>query len=228
MSFRAHRTLPALVLVAAALVACGTGSGLVGVVGAGDAATMRFVNASGGALDLVTGGSVNAGNANIAPGAGIACFSVPDPSAPALGARQSGTTTDLPNFPSQFSAGGRYTLVAYPGSGTFTLFVSIPDVAVTVAGRSALRVFHASVGLGQVDVYVTTPGAALDAPRITGLNFGSSTGSFDVAAGAIQVRLTTTGTTTVVYDVGTKTFEAGKSYTLVISSATAALLVPDC
>jgi hypothetical protein len=79
-----------------------------------------------------------------------------------------------------------------------------------------------------VDVYVTTPGAALDTPKISGLNYGAYSASFDVPAGATQVRLTGTITTTVVFDAGTQTLEAGKSYTLVISSATAAMLVPDC
>jgi hypothetical protein len=231
MSFRAFPACRALALsvATAALAACGDGSGLIAVAGSGNAATVRFVNATATPLDLATGGNVNAGNANIASGGGVGCFSVADPAAPGLSVRQAGTTTDLSGFSPSFSANGRYTLIAYPGTAGFIQFISLPQASLSVAGRSALRVFHAAAGLGQVDVYVTTPGASLGQPRIAGVGFGSSTGSFDVAAGTMQVRLTNAATTTVVYDAGGQVLEAGKSYTLIISSATTtAILVPDC
>jgi hypothetical protein len=97
-----------------------------------------------------------------------------------------------------------------------------------ITGRSALRVFDGSSALGVVDVYVTAPGAALGTPAVTGLAFGASSGSFDVAAGTVQVRLTNNGTTRVVFDAGNQVLTAGKSYTLVVSSATSVILVPDC
>ena len=231
MSFRALSARHALALgiAAAALAACGTGSGILGTAGSGNGATVRFVNATATPLDLATGGVVNAGNANIASGGGVACFTVAEPSAPGLAVRQSGTATDLAGFTPSLSANGRYTLVAYPGTAGGIQFVSVPQASIAVTGRSALRVFHAAAGLGQVDVYVNAPGAGLGQPRVPGLSFGSSTGSFDVTAGATQVRLTTAGTTIVVYDAGTQSLEVEKSYTLIISSATpAALLVPDC
>jgi hypothetical protein len=223
MSFRAF-----LMLGCVALSACGSGSGLLAVAGGGQEATVRFANATATPLDLLVGGSATPATTNIAPGGSVACFTVPDATNPQISVRQTGTTTDLAGLSTPFSAGGRYTLVAYPGPSGVVQFVSIPDVGVAVTTRSALRVFHGSAALGLVDVYVTTPGAALGVPRISGLNYGASTGSFDVPAGATQVRLTGTVTTTVVFDAGTQTLEAGKSYTLVISSATAAMLIPDC
>jgi hypothetical protein len=231
MSFCALPACRALALgvAAVALAACGDGSGILAVAGSSNGATVRFVNATATPLDLATGGSVITGNANIASGAGVSCFTVPDPAAPGLSVRQAGSTTDLSGFSTSFSANGRYTIVAYPGTAGFIQFVSLPQAFIPVTGRSALRVFDASAGLGSVDVYVTAAGAALDQPRITGLNFGTSTGSFDVAAGTMRVRLTNAATTTVVYDAGNQVLEAGKSYTLIISSATTTpVLVPDC
>jgi hypothetical protein len=225
MSFR---SFCALALCCVTLAACGTGSGILAVAGSGNAATMRFVNATATPLDLATGGSVTTSNANIAPGAGVGCFSVLDPTIPGLAVRQAGTTVDLSGFTPVFSSGGRYTVVAFPGPSGFVQFINIPNASIPIIGRSSLRVLQASSGLGQVDVYVTAPGATLGTPRISGVVFGSSTGSFDVAAGPNQVRLTNAATTTVVFDAGTQELEAGKSYTLIISSATSAILVPDC
>jgi hypothetical protein len=230
MSFRSFRAFASLALCSGALAACGTGSGILAVAGSGDAATVRFVNATATPLDLVTGGSVNAGNANIVSGGGIGCFAVADPTVAQLTVRRSGTTDDLTSFsPILFSANGRYTLVAFPTATGAIQVVGIPTTgAVPVPGRSALRVFHALSGAGLVDVYVTVPGAALDVPTMTSVPFGAFNGSPNVPPGAVQVRLTNTATTTVVFDSGSRTVEAGKSYTLIVSSATPAILVPDC
>ena len=63
---------------------------------------------------------------------------------------------------------------------------------------------------------------------MSGLGFGASTGSFSVTAGTLQVRLTNNGTTTVVFDAGNQVLAPDASYTLVVSSGTAAILVQDC
>jgi hypothetical protein len=210
------------------VAACGDGSGILGVSGSADAATVRFVNATASALDLAVGGSVSTANANITPGGGVACFTIDDPSVPGLSVRQAGSTTDLGGFTPFFSSGGRYTIVAFPGAAGTVQFINVPNAAAIVSGRSALRVLNASSGLGTVDVHATAVGATLGTPNVTGVGFGNASGTFDVPAGAVQVRLTSSGTTNVVFDAGTQTFEAEKSYTLVVSSATAAVLVPDC
>jgi hypothetical protein len=225
MSFR---SLTALTLACVALAGCGSGSRLLGTAGSAQAATVRFVNASAVTLDLATNGVVVPTNASIAPGGGIGCFSVPDPLAPGLSVRQSGSTTNLAGFVTTFANGGHYTLVAFPGASGTVQFISIPNTSLPAAGRSELRVLNASSGLGVVDVHVTTVGAALGTPNVSAVSFGNASGTFDVAAGTMQVRLTTSGTTSVVFDAGSRVLETGRSYTLVVSSATAAILVPDC
>jgi hypothetical protein len=225
MSFRAFR----LAALCIAIAGCGAGSGILGVGGSVDAARVRFVNATGSSLDLATNGVVGTGNGNIPAGGSVGCFDVQDPAAPGLSVRLAGSTTPIGGLNLLLSSGGRYTLVAFLGPTGLVQFASVPNAAFPVASRAALRVFDASAGLGAVDVYVNAPGSALGTPRITGLGFGTSTGSFDVSAGAQQVRLTPTVATNVVYDSGSLAFAAGTSYTLVVSSATpAAILVPDC
>ena len=224
-----RRLLRASALLCCLVVAgCGDGSRILAIAGSVNAATVRFVNATGSALDLAVNGVVSSTNANIAPGGSVACFTVDDPAAPGLSVRQAGTTTDLSGFATFFSSGGSYAVVAFPGAAGIVQFVNVPNASVIIAGRSALRVLNASSGLGTVDVHVGAPGTALGTPTVTGVGFGTTSPTFDVPAGAAQVRLTTAGTTTVVFDAGTQTLAAGTSYTLVVSSATAAILVPDC
>lgn len=224
MSFRSFRALALLCIV----VGCGDGSGLLGVGGSGNVATVRFVNATATPLDLAIGGIVSAGNANIGSGSGVGCFPVADPTVPSLSVRSAGSTANLPGFVTSFVSGGRYTVVAFPGPSGLAQFISIPSASAPVVGRSALRVLNAAAGIGVVDAHATTPGGALVAPSAAGVGVGSASTMFDVPAGVVQVRLTTTGTTTVVYDAGSLTLAAGRSYTLIVSSATSALLVPDC
>lgn len=224
-----NRRVRALALLwSVSLAACGTGSGLVAVAGSGDAATVRFVNATGTMLDLATSGVVRTSNANISPGSGVGCFTIDDPTTPSLTVRQSGTSTNLSSFAPVFARRGTYTLVAYPGASGFIQFLSLLTAATPATGRSALRVVNGSTGLGAVDVHVTVSGAALGIPNATGIGFGGASAAFDVSAGTFQVRLTNSGTTTVVFDAGSQLLEVGRSYTLVVSSATAAILVPDC
>jgi hypothetical protein len=231
MSSRLVRPLRSAALACSvALAACGdSGSLILGTVGGGDAASVRFTNATASTLDLAQSGVVTAGNANIAPGSSVGCLSVEDPTTPSLSVRVAGTATDLAGFPISFAVGGRYTVVSYLGPSSTIQFISIPLTNTPAADRSALRVFNGSSALSAVDVFVSVPGAALTVPIISSLNFGVASSTVDLAAGSTQIRLTTTGTLNVVFDAGTQVLEAGKSYTLVVSSATpTAVLVPDC
>ena len=225
MSFR---SFTALALSCAALAACGSGSGILGTAGSSEGAEARFVNASGSTLDLATSGVVAPANAAIAPGGSTACLTVPDPTISSLTVRQTGTTTDLPGFVTTFANGGRYTLVAFPGPTGAVQFLSVPNTSLPAATRSELRVVNGSTALGTVDVHVTTAGAALGVPNVSSIPFGTASGTFDIAAGTMQIRLTTAGSTNVVYDAGSRLLEAGKSYTFIVSSATNAILVADC
>ena len=222
------RSFTALALSCLTLAGCGDGSRVLGTAGSSDAAEARFVNASASTLDLATSGVVSPANAAIAPGGSTACLSVPDPTVSGLTVRQAGTTTDLPGFVTSFSSGGRYTLVAFPGATGAVQFLSVPNTSLPAAGRSELRVVNGASALGTVDVHVTTAGAALGTPNVSGVPFGTASGTFDVAAGTMQIRLTSAGSTSVVFDAGTRLLEAGRSYTLVVSGATAAVLVADC
>jgi hypothetical protein len=221
MSFRA-----AALLCSVVLAACGDGSRILGVVGEPDAATIRFVNMSGSTLDFLVGGSTITGNANVVSGTALGCFAIPNPASPGLSVRATGTSTDLPGLAPVFSSNGSYAVLAYPGATGGVLFATIPNASIITAGRSALRVFNGIPTVSSADVYVTTPGTPFGFPRETGLLFGRASGSFDVPAGSNQVRLISAGP--VITEVGTHVLDAGKSYTLIVSSGASPLLVPDC
>jgi hypothetical protein len=224
MSFRMLR-LPA-VIGSLALTACGVGSRILGSTGSLEQATARFVNATRTPLDLATDGVVGTGNGNIAPGFGVGCFGVTELVTPGLSVRQTGTTTDLPGFAPRFSPGGHYTLVSFPSTSGGVQFATVPTATRPNAGRSALRVFNASPTIAVADVYVTAEGTAFGPPRETGILFGTASGSFDVPAGIVHARLISVGP--VVTDLGSFALVPDRSYTIIASSATPPLLIPDC
>ena len=209
-----------------ALAACGVGNRILGTVATPDQATARFVNATVTSLDLAKSGVVNTGNGNIVPGGAVSCFPVSDLVNPGITIRQAGTTTDLAGFAPRFSAGGRYTLVGFPNATGGIQFATVPTATVPSVGRSALRVFNASPTITSADLYFTVPGTAFGAARETGVVFGASSGSFDVPAGTVQVRLVSAGP--VVTDLGSFVLAPDRSYTIIATSATAPVLVPDC
>jgi hypothetical protein len=83
-------------------------------------------------------------------------------------------------------------------------------------------------------VFVTASGAPLAAATIANALTGVASSFVSVPAGSQQIRVTTTGLTTVLLDVGSQTLAAGQNATLVIAPPTAgstllrAFLVPAC
>jgi hypothetical protein len=224
MPLRSFRVAP--LLFSLALAGCGMGSRILGSTDGPEQASARFVNATVGALDLARNGAVSAGDGNIAPGAGVGCFTVSTLGDAGVSIRQTGTTTDLAGFSPHFSPGGHYTLIGFLGASGGIQFASVPTGTVPAAGRSALRVFNASPTIAVADVYVAPVGVAFGPPREMGMLFGTASGSFDVASGTVDVRLVSAGP--VVTVLGTFELVPDRSYTIIASSATAPILVPDC
>ncbi|MEH6455970.1 MAG: DUF4397 domain-containing protein [Cocleimonas sp.] len=99
-----------------------------------------------------------------------------------------------------------------------TAIVVMDDVEAPSAGMAAITAVHGSQAAQMaapdgVDVYVTEPGADLPAsPTLAGVIFGVISEELEVPAGDYQVRITPTGTTTVVYDSGTIPLADGVEY----------------
>jgi len=195
-------------------------------------ATIRLANATNSALDLLQGTTVLTGGSNLAFGTSSACSSV-NAATPALTIRQTGTTTALPGFAPTLAANNTYTIIAYP-SGTAVQFATLLNTFTPTAGQSGLRVFNATGGATGLDVFVTTVGGPLGTATFANALNGVASTFISVPAGSSQIRVTTTGLTTVLLDLGAQTLTADKNATLVIAPPAAgsttirAFLVPAC
>jgi hypothetical protein len=195
-------------------------------------ATIRLANATNTGLDVLQGTTVLSGASNIAFGASSSCSSV-NAATPGLTVRQTGTTAALPGFTPTLAVGNSYTIIAYP-NGTGVAFATLTNTFTPTAGQAGLRVFNATGGATGLDVFVTASGAPLAAATIANALTGVASSFVSVPAGSQQIRVTTTGLTTVLLDLGSQTLSAGQNATLVIAPPAAgsttlrAFLVPAC
>src|SRR5215831_456717 len=70
------------------------------------------------------------------------------------------------------------------------------------AGNFNLRVINGAAGIGAIDVYFTPPGADLGSasPVIAGIAYGVATGFANVSFGSLELRITPSGSKTVIFD----------------------------
>jgi len=105
--------------------------------------------------------------------------------------------------------GNRYTLVAVPDAGSATEVVLIDDpYNKSIASDNArVRVFNAAFNAASLDVYLTAPGAdlATATPTFAAVGYktalpASGSDSVQLEGSNYQLRMTTAGTKTVVFD----------------------------
>jgi hypothetical protein len=131
----------------------------------------------------------------------------------------------IPPTDIDFVVDTRTIIIATGAVGGITPVVLTQDVADFAAnGESALRVAHAAVGVGAVDVYATAPGAdlAASAPVAT-IAFQEGSDLLTVPPGDYQLRVTPAGDpATVVFDAGTTTLVGGEDLLAVAVNNTTA------
>ncbi|HXD07606.1 MAG TPA: DUF4397 domain-containing protein [Burkholderiaceae bacterium] len=106
--------------------------------------------------------------------------------------------------------GHRYTLVALPGSsGVDVLAIDDPYQKGLTSEKARVRVANAAVNTQAVDIYLTAPNADLNtaAPQFASVGYkaanpptGNDSVEFD--GGDYQLRVTTAGTKTVIFNAG--------------------------
>jgi len=218
--------LTVLIASSALLGACSSDNTLgLGIAGGGTSgdtlnnAHIRFVNATETNFDVAAGGVVGVGGGNIGYGSSSNCLST-NPATPNLSVRVAGTSTVVPGFATVYQSGVNYTVIAYSGAGGATQFATITDTFTPVAGQSGLRVFNAGVPGTSYDVYVTAPGASLATatPTFAAVLAGTNTSFINVSTStAQQVRVTASGSKTVLLDVGNVSLVVGQSVTMLIA-----------
>jgi hypothetical protein len=136
--------------------------------------------------------------------------------------RTADTTVRLLDQPVAVAANADHTVIAV-GSATITGLVLTDNNAPPAAGNVKLRAVNAATAAGNVDVYITAPGADIltISPTIAALAPRTASAYVERAAGAVQVRFTTAGTKTVVRDVSIAALAAGAIRTVVLLEAAA-------
>lgn len=225
MLSRRFATATLMLLTAAALAACSDDDG--NPVGTTDKnTTVRFFNATSGALnlDIATDGTVGTGNGNIAFGSASACTKV-NSANPGIAIRPAGTTTALPGFTPTFAANGTFTVLV-TGTQATPVFTALNDQFTTpTTGNAAVRIVNATTsatpGTGSWDIFVN-PGATLGTPNATAVARNGASAYLTVPAGqANTIRLTNAGQTTVVLNIPVSSLTSGTVQTIVVTDAAA-------
>ena len=104
-----------------------------------------------------------------------------------------------------------YTIIAVNDVSSIDALILEQPAGAVSAGSSRVRVAHAAPLAGEVDVYVTAPGADLTAEApLTTFDFLGDFGPAEVPAGDYQIRVTVSGDpTAVAFDSGTVTLVDG-------------------
>ena len=216
---RSTPTLTALA-IAVTLGACDAG-GTIGTV-ARTTADVVVVNASTTGIDLLQDQALDPGNSGIAFGGASLCMTV-DIISHGLSVRPSGLHTSSAVLPS-FAANEKYAVVV-TGNGNSLQPVSFRNSFAVPSAKAAVRLVNVS-GTGPYDIFVTDSAAALSVPSAANVGSGVASSYFAVVTTKQQIRLTTTGSTLVAFDVGTVTLAAGSRAMVVLAPPAAGSSTP--
>jgi hypothetical protein len=211
-------TFFSLLLATAALTAaCSDDDGNSGPAGE---ARVRVVHASPDAPDvdvLVDGAPVLTGVPYLAASEYLEVA----PGSRKLAVNAAGTATTVIDADVILVDGTDYTVIASGLLDAIEPIVLQDDNSEPSAGLARVRAVHGAASAPAVDIYVTAPDADLAAtlPVLTGVEFGDVADYIEAPAGDYHVRVTPTGTKTVVIDSGLLTLENGQVRTAIAVDA---------
>ncbi len=131
--------------------------------------------------------------------------------------------------------GSYYTVIATGLLANIAPVILADDLTEPAAGNIKVRLVHGAPSVAAVDIYVTAPGADINAatPTLTNVTFQQASDYLEVPAGSYRVRVTPAGTKTPALDTGTLTLTSGQIRTAIAVEAPggglplAALLLTD-
>ena len=134
-----------------------------------------------------------------------------------VGIEPSGSSTTLLQQSISFGSGTDTTVISSNFSASVTNLVLTDNNSAPASGDFKIRIINASPNLGPADVYIVTPGTALDtvSPTVSNLGFGANTSYQSLAAANFEIELTSVGQKFAVVDTGSLTFTAGQVRTFV-------------
>ena len=132
-----------------------------------------------------------------------------------------GTATTVIDADVDLTDGADYTVIASGPVAALAPIVLEDDNTAPSAGNVRVRAIHGAPGAPAVDIYVTAPGADLEAetPVLTGVEFGDVADYIEAPAGDYQVRVTPAGSKAVVIDSGTLSLASGQVRTAIAVDA---------
>jgi hypothetical protein len=132
-----------------------------------------------------------------------------------------GTSSTAIDADVDLTDGADYTVIASGLVASIEPIVLQDDNSAPAAGNIRVRAIHGAPSAPAVDVYVTPPGADLASvsPVLSNVEFGDVADYLEVPAGTYQVRITPTGTKTVVIDSGALTLASGQVRTAIAVDA---------
>jgi hypothetical protein len=118
-------------------------------------------------------------------------------------------------------AGRQYSVFAAGTLATIAPYVLTDDNR-PVATAAKVRIVHTAPSAGNVDIYVTEPGADITnvAPAFAGVPFRAETGYVSLAGGSYDVTVTVAGTKTAAIGPAAITVADGSVYTAAARDAT--------
>jgi hypothetical protein len=233
---RMHRVLLGafwLSLVAVALTGCNSGKGVTDP--AVQFAMLRIVNLipdAGGPINVTLDGNTFVSGLNFEA---LTQYQQIDSGTRAIQVSIAGGASNIISIALTFTGVTNYTLVIYGPAGAATsLLVSdaCPSNGQDIcadpgAGNFNLRVTNAATSGAAVDVYATAPGANLDAaaPNIAGVSVGTTSAFSTLAAGNLEIRVTSSGTKEVIYDSVPQSFSERSQVEAVVYTRASSKLV---
>jgi len=112
------------------------------------------------------------------------------------------------------AAGNQYSVFATGKLASIAPYVLTDDHR-SLATAAKVRIVHTAPSAGNVDIYVTAPGASIAAatPAFANVPFRAETGYVNLAGGSYAVTVTPTGTKTAAIGPATITVTDGRVYT---------------
>ena len=146
----------------------------------------------------------------------------------------SGTTTALVTQSITLNSNSSYTILAVEpsfASTSLTMSLLTDDNSAPASGDFKLRIINASPDFGNLDAFVTAPGAGISGatPSVSNLAFQAGSSYQSLTAGTYEVYFSVAKQGVISVDSGQLTFSAGQVRTLVLldnfgSGFTSALL----
>lgn len=132
----------------------------------------------------------------------------------------SSSTTALVTQNVSLSSGSYYTILAVEpsfASSSLTMSLLTDDNSAPSSGNFKLRIVSASPDFGNLDAYITAPGAGITgSPNVSNLAFQGASSYQTLTAGSYEVYFTLAGQQVISADSGPMTFSSGQIRTLVL------------